>query len=328
MEGKIDPHECDKKEEELKRKQKEADEKKVKKKEAQERQLRKMQRDNERKKWGFIGRWCPRCRKDEAQIFEQVYGKDDRQWPEKGPDHCTSQECSALDVSVALLTQEERRAQLQARVEDMKKERLAKAMARDRWNRWKSTQQFNRVGAEWEEKYDAWDKWLPSDDEEDELPPAPPPDDPQFKMMEKDMDDRAKDKAKRRKEGEACKKKGNAFMEEGKFRNAFAQYTKGLEQDKSSRALLTNRALCCLKLNNKKVKIEKLGEELEVDSFQQCIDDCTKCLDICEFLYDNTGPVRQPCALTPNRSNLAAKPSTTTPARCVNPAPSHLIPQT
>ena len=164
----------------------------------------------------------------------------------------------------------------------MKKERLAKAMARDRWNRWKSTQQFNRVGAEWEEKYDAWDKWLPSDDEEDELPPAPPPDDPQFKIMEKDMDDRAKDKARRRKEGEVCKNKGNAFMEQGKYRSAFAQYTKGLEQDKSSRALLTNRALCCLKLNNKTVQIVKLGEDIEVESFQQCIDDCTKCLDICK----------------------------------------------
>lgn len=57
--------------------------------------------------------------------------------------------------------------------------------ARDRWNRWKSTQNFNRVGAEWEEKYNTWDKWLPSDDEEDELPPAPPPDTPEFKIMEK-----------------------------------------------------------------------------------------------------------------------------------------------
>lgn len=104
------------------------------------------------------------------------------------------------------------------------------------------------------------------------------------------MDDRAKDKAKRRREAEAFKKKGNAFLEEGKLRSAFAQYTKGLEQDKSSRALLLNRALCCLKLNNKSVMIEKLGEEVTLDSFQQCIDDCTKALDICEFLYDNDGP--------------------------------------
>ena len=112
MEGKIDPHEVDKKEEEIKRKQKEAEERKVKKKELQERQLRKMERDKERKKWGFIGRWCPRCRKDEAQIFEQVYGKDDCMWPENGPDYCISQECSALDVQVSLLTQEERREQV------------------------------------------------------------------------------------------------------------------------------------------------------------------------------------------------------------------------
>ncbi len=249
-----------------------------------------MQRDQERKKWGFVGRWCPRCRKDECQIFEQVYGKDDTKWPSKGPDHCTSVECAALDVEVKLLTQDERRAQLQDRVEDMKKERLAKALARDRWNRWKSTQNFNRVGAEWEQQYNSWDKWMPSDDEEDELPPAPPPDTPEFKMMEKDMDDRAKDKAERRAKAEVLRQKGNVFLEEGKYRNAFTQYTKGLEEDKSSRALLTNRALCCLKLQNKKVTIEKLGEDVELGSYQQCIDDCTKCLDICEFLYDNTGP--------------------------------------
>ena len=62
--------------------------------------------------------------------------------------------------------------------------------ASDRWNRWKSTQNFNRVGAEWEEKYNTWDKWLPSDDEEDELPPAPPPDTPEFKIMEKGRNSR------------------------------------------------------------------------------------------------------------------------------------------
>ena len=104
MEGKIDPSECDKKEEELKRKQKETEEKKIKKKEQQERQLRKMKRDHERKKWGFVGRWCPRCRKDECQIFEQVYGKDDTKWPEagKGPDHCISFECKDLDEEVCV----------------------------------------------------------------------------------------------------------------------------------------------------------------------------------------------------------------------------------
>lgn len=104
MEGKIDPAECDKKEEELKRKMKEKEEQKIKKKEQQERQLRKMKRDHERKKWGFVGRWCPRCRKDECQIFEQVYGKDDTKWPEPGtgPDHCISNDCKDLDEKVCV----------------------------------------------------------------------------------------------------------------------------------------------------------------------------------------------------------------------------------
>ncbi len=55
---------------------------------------------------------------------------------------------------------------------------------------------------------------------------------------------------------------------------------------RSSRALLLNRALCCLKLNNKKVTIEKLGEDVTLESFQQCIDDCTKVyIYTCMYMY-------------------------------------------
>ena len=102
--------------------------------------------------------------------------------------------------------------------------------------------------------------------------------------MEKDIEDRAKAKGERQRKGEtwklkvrsACSQsvltwpsKGNEAMQEGELVKAFKLYTKGIQEDKSSRALLTNRALCCLKLNNKKMKIEKLGEEIEVESFTQ-----------------------------------------------------------
>ena len=69
-------------------------------------------------------------------------------------------------------------------------------------------------------------------------------------------------------------------MSEGKFMKAFKKYTEGLENDKSGLRLLTNRALAGLKLKNKKVKIEKLGEEVEVESYQQCVDDCQKVLEV------------------------------------------------
>mmetsp|Transcript_34092 Transcript_34092/g.76753 ORF Transcript_34092/g.76753 Transcript_34092/m.76753 type:complete len:1260 (-) Transcript_34092:158-3937(-) len=290
LDGKIDVESVDRKEQEIRRKQQETEEKKKKKLEEQRKLAKRMERNQERKKWGFAGRWCPRCRRDEYKILEDVYGPDESNWPEEIPPTCFSTQCKDVEPPVRLLSPEERRQELQHKVEELKEERVKKALARDRWNKWKSTQKYNRAGVEWEECYERWDKWLPSDDDEDELPPAPPPDTPEFRAMEKDIEDRAKAKGERQKKGEEWKLKGNEAMQEGEFVKAFKLYTKGIQEDKSSRALLTNRALCCLKLNNKKMKIEKLGEEIYVESFTQAIDDCTKVLDICEFLHDNKGP--------------------------------------
>jgi hypothetical protein len=56
MEGKIDPDEIDKKEVALKEKQRQAEERRLKKLEDEERRKRHVQRQVERKKWGFVGR--------------------------------------------------------------------------------------------------------------------------------------------------------------------------------------------------------------------------------------------------------------------------------
>jgi hypothetical protein len=83
-------------------------------------------------------------------------------------------------------------------VEQLKKDRLEKAMAKDRWKRWQSTQKYKRAGA-WDQDYQRWDKYIDSDEEEDELPPVPPPETAEFKAMEADINERAADKEKRRK---------------------------------------------------------------------------------------------------------------------------------
>jgi len=190
---------------------------------------------------------------------------------------------------VLLLTNEERRDQLQTKVEELKVARLSKHMARDRWRRWKSEQKYKRVGAA-ETDYRRWDTWCPSDDSGDELPPAPPPDSAEFRAMEEDIDRRALDKEARHVTGEEWKAKGNDALAEGMPGKAFKCYTKGLESDKSSRALLLNRALAALRLNNKQVTVLKLGEDIEVGSYGQAVEDCGKVLDIAEFLCQNQGP--------------------------------------
>ena len=250
------PEEVDVKEAEILRKQKLAEERKLKKKAEEERKLKTLRQAQERKQWGFIGRWCPRCRKDELQIMESAYGKDDTQWPAAGLDGsvCISKDCSGIEGGVSLLSNEERRAQLQAKVEDLKHERLRKAQAKDRWKNWKATQQYNRAGAG-ETDYLRWSTWMPSDDEEDELPPAPPPDTPEFRAMEADIDRRAADKVARRRAADALREEGNAAREEGRPTRAVRLYTRGLEHDKGHRGLLTNRALACLKLDNRPVKV-------------------------------------------------------------------------
>eukprot|EP00285_Hemiselmis_virescens_P012925 CAMPEP_0173406638 /NCGR_PEP_ID=MMETSP1356-20130122/65088_1 /TAXON_ID=77927 ORGANISM="Hemiselmis virescens, Strain PCC157" /NCGR_SAMPLE_ID=MMETSP1356 /ASSEMBLY_ACC=CAM_ASM_000847 /LENGTH=360 /DNA_ID=CAMNT_0014367663 /DNA_START=135 /DNA_END=1214 /DNA_ORIENTATION=+ len=290
MEGKIDMAEVDRKEAQMAAKKKRAEERKVQQKLDMERKQRHARRETERKKWGFVGKWCPRCRKDEVQLMEEVHGKDDTKWPEGQFDRCIAPACRTINdgEGVALLANEDRRKQLEAKVEVLKKDRLEKAMAKDRWQRWKSTQSYKRAGA-WDDDYMRWDKWVGSDDEEDELPAVPPPETAEFAAMEQDINQRAADKEKRRTESNRLKAKGNEEMSEGNFSKAFKYYTKGLEDDRGNRALLTNRALCAIKLGLKKVTVTKLGEDVQVDSWDQAVEDCTRCLDICEFLHDNKG---------------------------------------
>jgi len=109
-------------------------------------------------------------------VLEDLHGKDEKKWPAERSDFCSSRRCEG--VQVRLQTNEERRELLHSKVEDYKKERLRKHMAKDRWKvrprrthapapihlrgsrrrplsespgppaqRWKSEQKYKRVGA-------------------------------------------------------------------------------------------------------------------------------------------------------------------------------------
>ena len=70
--------------------------------------------DDHRAKWGFYGMWCVRCRAE-------------KQIEAKTCDKCKSD----------LIDAETRQQQLLVRVEEVKAERIARDIARDRWKRWK-----------------------------------------------------------------------------------------------------------------------------------------------------------------------------------------------
>lgn len=97
MEGKIDLAEVDRKEEAIKAKKKRLVEQKRVRLEAEERKRRHALRQQERKKWGFVGKWCPKCRKDEVEMMEDVHGKDDTKWPNGQLDKCITPTCARIN---------------------------------------------------------------------------------------------------------------------------------------------------------------------------------------------------------------------------------------
>lgn len=70
--------------------------------------------DDHRAKWGFYGMWCVRCRAEK---------------------HIEAKTCDKCKSD--LIDPDTRQKQLLARVEEVKAERIARDIARDRWKRWK-----------------------------------------------------------------------------------------------------------------------------------------------------------------------------------------------
>jgi ribosomal protein L40E len=116
--GQVDAKTGDEKTQKLIEKQRQLDQARAMKKEADARAAaaaaKKKIEDDHRKKWGFYGMWCARCRAE-------------KQIEAKTCDKCKSD----------LIDPDTRQKQLLARVEEVKAERIARDIARDRWKRWK-----------------------------------------------------------------------------------------------------------------------------------------------------------------------------------------------
>jgi hypothetical protein len=118
-------------------------------------------------------------------------------------------------------------------------------------------------------KWDFYDEFSDSD-KEDDSDPILPKDDPNFRAMEAEFQDRRKKRQRDKVEADALRLKGNDALQKGCYKTACKYYTDALEHRKDILALYTNRALARLKL----------------EEFTGVIDDCTRVLEYCEVFHN------------------------------------------
>ena len=123
-----------------------------------------------------------------------------------------------------------------------KKERRA------RWENWVKTQSmfYKKTST----NYRKWDVFESSEEEvnEDDQEPIVPENDPAFKAMEADFEERGKRRKRDKKKANEFKVKGNDCMKRGLYKSANKHYSDAIESAKDILVLYTNRALARIRL--------------------------------------------------------------------------------
>jgi tetratricopeptide (TPR) repeat protein len=108
---------------------------------------------------------------------------------------------------------------LKTKVEEYKEKKAKKIVRKAKWDNWRKTQEmFYKKTSTNYNKWDMFESDEESEKEDDE--PIVPKDDPQFKAMEADFEERGKRRKRDRLLAEECKDKGNACMKKGLYKTA------------------------------------------------------------------------------------------------------------
>ena len=137
--------------------------------------------------------------------------------------------------------------------------------------------------------YQAWDLWTPSD-EEDELYESLTPNSPEFKAMEKDIDERHERLLRSRQYAERQRQLGNDYFKKRMFSKALQVYEEGISAEKANMALNANAAAACI----------KLGCNI------QAIEHCDRVMTIADFCHENK-PSTIPLRLKAHQRRAAAR---------------------
>ncbi|EAS03008.1 tetratricopeptide repeat protein (macronuclear) [Tetrahymena thermophila SB210] len=163
------------------------------------------------------------------------------------------------------ITYDQRMEELKGKVDDYKKHKVKRDERKKKWELWKKTQSM--LWKKTSTNYSKWDYYTSeSDSEPENSEPVVPKDDPNFKALEMDIEQRKKKRANDRIIAEGYKQKGNDAMAKEDYKQAVEMYSLGLDSMKDIKALWTNRALAYIKLKK----------------YSKAIEDCTRILDYCE----------------------------------------------
>ncbi|GLI69147.1 hypothetical protein VaNZ11_013704 [Volvox africanus] len=160
----------------------------------------------------------------------------------------------------------ERRERAMAKVKELMANRERKLRARVRYEEYVKSQDKTQFGTD----YTKWDIWCP-EDEEDDLINSIGPNTPQFKAMEKDIDERHRQLVERRQLADRCRVRGNEAYKARQYSEALRCYQQGIESERTNMALHANAAMAALKIS----------------CFVQTIEHCDKVLSIADFLHNN-----------------------------------------
>lgn len=159
-----------------------------------------------------------------------------------------------------------KRKDLARKVEELKANRARKERARKSYERYVSSGGASMYGTD----YNKWGLWCPSDDEDD-LFNSVTPNSPEFRALEKDIDDRHNRMVQQRQLAERQRVAGNAAFKAGQYSEALRCYQLGLESQRHSMTLHANAAMAALKLS----------------CYVQALEHCDKVLHIAEVMHNS-----------------------------------------
>ena len=177
---------------------------------------------------------------------------------------------AAKEKAAAAAAERERREKLREenkeKLEELKQNYYLRKARRERWLEFRERNKSRAFS----DYYKGWD--LFEDDPDEELfsgdNPAAVQDQAAFDAMAKDVEERTARRKADKAAGAKEKEAGNAAFKEGQHTEAIARYSCSLEHFKGDKVAHANRAACHLKLRN----------------FLSALDDCSRVLDISQFL--------------------------------------------
>ena len=116
---------------------------------------------------------------------------------------------------------------LQLMVDEYKDKKRKREERKRKWEMWQKTKSI--LWKKTSNNYDKWEYFVSDSEEQPQQEPIVPKNDPNFKALQNDMEERKRKRKKDTEQAQKLKEKGNIEMKEGDYQKAMEYYTLALE---------------------------------------------------------------------------------------------------